>query len=264
MTFTWDIERVASEANNDFILTHEELLAIFTAHVPTSSAHYAEIRQAFEDQLDTLDLDAIGRSFKQQVEDGARSLTLDIPVSITLGDVVTDVPVTITTNIDLQVNEGGSVTSYVIDHQVNINGQIVQNNSQAITSRLDEVTGTVSCWWDNTQDPVTNPTGDSAEMTHRGGGVIDAKLIDDTTDPRITDRNYQLWVITADQEVENGDGFNALNSRTPTGFNLGVNTANTGRISNPQAVNALNSDDAYVGLAVLDFGTQTVLVTDAI
>ena len=264
MNFNWDIERTAAEANNDFLLTHEELLAIFMAHVPTSSVGYEQIKAAFEAKLDTLDFNEIAADFEQQVKDGARSLTLDIPVTAEIAGVTTDVPVSITTNIDLSLTQANDVTNYVIDHVVNINGERVENNNPAdITSALDSVTGTVQGWWDS-QDPVTNPSGDRAEMTHRGGGVIDAQLINDPTDPTITDRNYQLWVITADQEVESGDRFSSLNSKTPTGFNISAGGTNTGRITNPAAVNALGSRDDYVGLAALDFGTQTVLVTDSI
>ena len=265
MNFNWDIERTAAEANNDFLLTHEELLAIFMAHVPTSSVGYEQIKAAFEAKLDTLDFNEIAADFEQQVKDGARSLTLDIPVTAEIAGVTTDVPVSITTNIDLSLTQANDVTNYVIDHVVNINGERVDSNSPAdITTALDSVTGTVEGWWDNQSDPITNPTGDRAEMSRNNGAIISAKLIDDPTDPTITDRNYQLWVITADQDVSKGDSFSTLNSKTPTGFNVGVNTNNTGRITNPQAVNAMDSSDSYVGLAALDFGTQTVLVTDSI
>ena len=261
--FNWDIESIAQSADSDFMLTHEELMAIFMAHVPTTGEYYAEIKSAFEEKLETIDLDAWNEEAREKIERGVRKLTFDIDLDVQIPGTVTDVPVTVTTNIDVKVTEGGNKTNYVIDHEVKINGELVKNPlPDTVKYTVDEITGELESWFDT--DPVINPKDGDYIDVEWDGTSLSGKLVNDPTDPSITDRFYQLWAVSSDKPIKDGDSMNSF-KREPLGINLypdGVSFVST--TSNMQAARVLNSNAAFTGVAIIDFGSQTVSVVDAV
>ena len=260
---SWNIEQIAAEANDDFLLTHEELMAIFMAHVPTSSDYYALIKAEFEETIKDIDLARWNRDARQQVRDGATSVSIDIPVSVQLPDETIEVSVKVTTNIDVTVTEGGTETKYVIDHDVKIGGKLVTNDNEIVKYIKDDITGSLDDWFGQSTDPVTNPTGDRIEASLTGNQAT-VQLIDDPSDTRIfSNRMYQLWAVASSQPIEAGDSMNSF-VREPTGLNLAVGPESTAPIMNPAAFGLLNGNSNFTGLAVIDFGSQTVVVVDEV
>ena len=261
--FNWDIESIAQSADSDFMLTHEELMAIFMAHVPTTGEYYAEIKSAFEEKLETIDLDAWNEEAREKIERGVRKLTFDIDLDVQIPGTVTDVPVTVTTNIDVKVTEGGNKTNYVIDHEVKINGELVKNPlPDTVKYTVDEITGELESWFDS--DPVINPKdGDYIDVDFNGS-TLSGKIVDDPSDPSIGERQYQLWAVASDRPIKDGDSINSF-QRHPLGINVFADGNNFSAISpNKQAVDLLNGSAAFTGIAIIDFGSQTVSVVDEV
>lgn len=263
---SWNIEQVAAEANDDFLLTHEELMAIFMAHVPTSTAHYELIKSEYEEIIHNIDLDRWNRDAKQQVRDGATSVEIDIFIPVTLPDKTIEVPVSITTNIQVEVEEGSTETKYVIDHQVKFGGEIITNPNATVKVIKDDITGSLNDWFGQTTDPVTNPSGDRMEAEFIGDPLTGYKLTtsvtDDPNDPTITSQFYQLWAVASNSPIKAGDRINRF-KREPTGLNV-FPDGNEGfaTVMNPAAADLLRSNAPFTGVAIIDFGSQTVSLVD--
>lgn len=236
------------------------------AHVPTSSAHYEYIKLEYEEIIHNIDLDRWNRNVKEQVRDGATSVEVDIFIPVTLPDKTIEVPVGVTTNIEVEVEEGSTETKYVIDHDVKFGGQLVTNDNEVVKYIKDDITGSLNDWFGQTTDPVTNPSGDRIEATFSGdeisGYTVTAAVTDDLNDPSITSQFYDLWAVAADSPIKDGDNINSF-KREPLGINIFPDgNEGTAPIRNVVAADLLRGNDTFTGVAIIDFGSQTVSVVD--
>lgn len=198
------LEWTAAKAGDDFVLTRDELLAIFMAHVPTTGGYYNEILAAFETQIDKIDYDVIAKDFEQKVKSGVRQLTLTIPVDINVKGTVTEVPVTITTNIEVTANKQDT-TKYLITHDVKINGKLVDKTPAAVTEEVDKITGQLVSWIDG-----AGGGKDKLEATKQGA-KYSATLTDVSTDPIIQGgKVYEAKILGSDLAIKQGDHRNTL------------------------------------------------------
>ena len=256
-TASWNIEQIASKANDDFLLTHEELMAIFMAHVPTSSAHYTEILAAFESAVESFDYDSELERIKSEVEAGATEVVVELDVAVNVPGEVTEVPVNVKTVVNLQVNEAAEVTKYVVSHDVFINGETVADTSVVTQQVLDSVDIFV-----NIENPGTGGgTGGGQDLLtgRRTGNAYHADITDVSSDPVIQGgRSYQLMAVGADDVLSAGDSqFDA--SRYTTIDNINViadDVVSVNGALRPDARQILDSHaNQYLG--ILDTASQT-------
>ena len=257
-TASWDIEQIAGKANDDFLLTHEELIAIFMAHVPTSSAYYGEILAAFETAVESFDYESELERIKAEVEAGATEVVVELDVAVNVPGEVTDVPVNVRTVVNLQVNEAAEVTNYVVSHDVFINGETVADTDVITQQALDSVDIFV-----NIENPGTGGggTGGGQDLLtgRRTGNAYHADITDVSSDPVIQGgQSYQLMAVGADDVLSAGDSeFNANRYTTIDNVNvIADDVVSVNGSLNPDARQILNSHaNQYLG--ILDTATQT-------
>lgn len=253
-TYSWNIEEIAGKANDDFLLTHEELMAIFMAHVPTSSDYYTEIKAAFEAAVDDFDYDFELERIKDEVADGATEVTVRLPVSVTIPGEVTDIPVQVTTVVDLQVNKGAEVTNYVVNHDVIINGETVSDVNTVVEQTLSSVDIFV-----NIDNPGNPSTGADELIARKTGNAYHADVKDVSSDPIISGgRGYQLMAVGSDTPLSQGDSqFSAHRYTTIDNVNvIADDVVSVNGSFRPDQRNILeNYAHGYLG--ILDSATQT-------
>lgn len=167
------LESIAAGALSDFKLTAEELMAILSATVSTSTTQgeLEALAEQMRTDLESQIVDA-ANSYTSQFQSGERNIV--ISYDLQLPDNIVDNSVTIETFVETRINTiageeiDNSVTTYDVTHDIYVDGEIVTTRKETVSSE-DEVNSYLS---DFARDLVQEPTPDVSVFDVSSGNSV--------------------------------------------------------------------------------------------